>query len=45
MYINKITGDYIQDSAIIKKDDSGLVYYENGCWKYNRTRKYSNIRK
>lgn len=42
MYINKITGDYIQDSAIIKKDDSGLVYYENGCWKYLSKNEYAD---
>lgn len=42
MYINKITGDYIQDNAVIKKSDSGLVYYENGCWKYLSENEYAD---
>lgn len=34
MYINLLTDDYIPNEAVVRADDDGLTYYENGCWKF-----------
>lgn len=34
MYINLLTEDYIPDEAVVREDDTGLTYYENGSWKF-----------
>lgn len=33
VYINKITGECIDDNSIVSVTDDGLILYENGCWK------------
>ena len=40
MYINLLTDDYIPDEEIIREDDSGLTYFENGSWKFLEKREY-----
>lgn len=33
MYINKITGEGIDDNSVVEVTNDGLVLFENGCWK------------
>lgn len=40
MYVNLITREYIDDSAVVAETSNGLVYYENNCWKYLPSDRY-----
>lgn len=39
-YINLLTKQYIDETAVVKESNDGLTYYENGCWKYLPAGKY-----
>lgn len=43
MYLNLVTGDFITDDAKVKETDKGLMYYQDGCWKFLPTDEYKEV--
>lgn len=39
-YVDLLTKQYINESSVVKETDNGIVYYENGCWKYLPNTRY-----
>lgn len=44
MYINLLTDDYIPDESVVRADNDGLTYYENGSWKFLGKGEYTEAR-
>lgn len=42
-YIDLLTKQYIEESSVVKETDNGIVYYENGCWKYLPDTRYEKV--
>ena len=43
MYINKITEENIQDDAVMSENENGIVYFQNGCWKFLEKSMYQKV--
>jgi hypothetical protein len=42
-YVDLLTKQYIEESSVVKETDNGIVYYENGCWKYLPNTRYEKV--
>ena len=40
MYINRQTGDIIYDDAVLSKTDSGIIFFQDGCWRFLEKEQY-----
>lgn len=43
MYINLIDGEFISDDAVVRETESGLMYFEDSCWKFLSPGEYRQV--
>lgn len=43
MYVNLVTGETIQDDAVVNETTTGIMYYDSDCWKFLSSSEYKKI--